>query len=836
MSVFTRNIFMVTASLMALAQADHVFAQDANTANQVNAKDTSSDVVVTGRAGGRRMAKAKASYAITTLSDSQLQNRAPTSTAEVFKAVPGFWVESSGGEASDNVRARGIPTDGFSSVSLQEDGLPIQHDGGLGYLNADQSFRYDLSIGRVEAVRGGPSSVFAPNAPGGTVNFITRKVGDKPEGIIKFEAGDYDRFRTDVYFGAPLGNGWAVNMSGFYRSDNGVRNPGYTANKGGQVRFGVSKDFDNGRIELNVKRIQDNVAFYLPIPLTFDSAGKVVSVPGFDANYGTLIGPEAAHQSFRNVNGPYDFDLTKGTDVKLTQVTLKADFDLGEGWHVSDNVRYRDSDTQRNGMFPTGNIDSAAARLASLKAQALAAYPTATDVQFRFVDNYNLVFDVANNKGNGQVVSGNNLAVHVPLKEFMNDIRFTNSFDLGGQKHDVAFGGYFADVTASFVRYMSTSQLEVASNPRLLDVVAVNAAGAIVGKISENGYIRYGSLFDNAHYQMRNTAIYAADEWQVTDALRIDAGVRQERSTITGSVEGKQTVDLGVAGTLADNQVITGTGLFTPIQRHYNLTSYTLGANYQINSAFGLFARYSKTGRMPSGGDFTGNPLRTDVKVTPITMYEAGVKFISPTLDVFATAYQTKYNGVTFTDNVFSTVTNSYTQRTGFADTDTKGVEIEATYRPVAWFDIFAGASISNPQYKGFTFTTLVGGLPVVTTFDGKQLIRVPKQAFRIVPGVNLFDNRFRAELEIESYSKRYADIVNTQALPAYTVLNANAHYDLTKQLRLSVNATNLNNVIGLTEGNPRAGEFIAGNAGAKYFLARPIFGRTYRAALTYKF
>ncbi|MEI6440640.1 MAG: TonB-dependent receptor [Alphaproteobacteria bacterium] len=830
----SRAALFTTVSILTISCAQAAYAAEAATDAKTNT--SVSELVVTGRVGSTAMAKAQASYAITTLSDSQLQNRAPTSTAEVFKAVPGFWVESSGGEASDNVRARGIPTDGFSSVSLQEDGLPVQHDGGLGYLNADQSFRYDLSIGRVEAVRGGPSAVFAPNAPGGTVNFITRKIGDKAEGIIKVEIGDYDRYRTDIYYGAPLGNGWSANVSGFYRSDNGVRNPGYTANKGGQIRFGLFKDFENGHVEFNLKRIEDNVAFYLPVPLTFDSSGDVTSVPGFDANFGTLIGPESAHQSFRNVNGPYDFDLTKGTDVKLTQATMKADFDLGDGWAIKDSLRYRDSDTQRNGLFPTGNVDSAATRLASLKAQALAAYPTATNVQFRFVDNYNLVFDVANNKGNGQVVSGNNLAVHVPLKEFINDVRLTKSFDVAGQKHDFAFGAYFADVTASFVRYMSTSQLEVASNARLLDAVAVDASGAIVGKLSENGYIRYGSLFDNAHYQMQNTAIYAADEWQVTEALRIDAGVRQEKSKITGSVEGKKTVDLGVAGTLADNQVITGTGLFTPIQREFNLTTYTIGANWQINNSLGAFARLTKTGRMPSGGDFTGNPLRTDVKVTPIDLYEAGLKYISPTLDVFATAYQTKYNGVTFTDNVFSTATNSYTQRIGFADTDTKGVEIEATYRPLTWFDIFTAASISDPQYKGFKFTNIVAGQPVVVTYDGKQLIRVPKQSIRIVPGVNLDEGRFRAELEIESYSKRYADIVNTQALPAYTVLNANAHYDLTPQLRVSFNATNLNNVIGLTEGNPRAGEFIAGNAGAKYFLARPIFGRTYRAALTYKF
>ena len=158
------------------------------------------ELIVTGRAGALDRRRVEASYAITTLDEAALRLQAPMSTAEVFKAIPGFWVEASGGEASNNVRTRGIPTDGYSSVTIQEDGLTIQHDGGLGWLNADQSFRLDETIGRVEAVRGGPASIFASNAPGGVVNFITRKPGDKAEGVIKMEVGDYDHYRTDFWF------------------------------------------------------------------------------------------------------------------------------------------------------------------------------------------------------------------------------------------------------------------------------------------------------------------------------------------------------------------------------------------------------------------------------------------------------------------------------------------------------------------------------------------------------------------------------------------------------------------------------------------------------------
>ena len=117
--------------------------------------------------------------------------------------MPGFWVEASGGEASGNVRARGIPVDGFGSITLLEDGMPVQHDPALGYLNGDQAFRLDETIDRIEVVRGGPSSIFYSNAPAGAVNYIPRSVGDHAEGVVKYTAGDYGLNRLDLWYGAP---------------------------------------------------------------------------------------------------------------------------------------------------------------------------------------------------------------------------------------------------------------------------------------------------------------------------------------------------------------------------------------------------------------------------------------------------------------------------------------------------------------------------------------------------------------------------------------------------------------------------------------------------------
>lgn len=830
-----RSFNLLLAGSTALASLSFLPAAQAQ--ETTKAAQNSEEVIVTGRAGATERRRADVSYALTAISEDALRLQAPISTAEAFKAIPGFWVEASGGEASNNVRSRGIPTDGYSSVTIQEDGLTIQHDGGLGWLNADQSFRIDETIGRVEAVRGGPASIFASNAPGGVVNFITKKAGDAPAGLVKLQLGDYGMYRTDFFYGAPLGGDWGLTIGGFYRSDEGVRDSGFTQNQGGQIRVGLTKDFDGGRFALNVKHIDDNVGFLLPIPLTFDRDGDPAGVPGFDENYGTLAGPDNQLLSFRNVNGPFSFDLGRGTDVSLTAVTAKIDLDLGAGWQLQNTGRYRTSDIVRNGLFPTGNIETVQARLNGLLPAARAAYPTATSLEMRYATTGDAL--PANANGNGLVISGNLLSVAVPLDEFTNDIRLARTFNVGNQSHDVAFGVYFSDYRYDYDRFMATANLEIRDQARRLDIVALNAAGGVVGRVTENGILRYGSLFDNAAVEAKVWAAYVSDEWQVTPKLRIDAGVRHENIDMNGAVEGKQTVDLGIAGTLADNQVITGTGQFVSFDRNYSDTGFTLGANYQFTDKMGVFARFTDTFRLPSPSEFQGSTadaVRTDIVITPVQMAEAGLKWQSDLFDLYATGFYTQYENVRFTDNVFNTTTNSFTTRVGYADTVTYGLELEGAFRPTEIFDVTGALAWQNPEYENFTFTNNVGGRPVVVSFDGNQLIRVPKVQARIVPGLNLLNDALRVELPVEYYSKRFADAANSVELPSYTVFNLNARWAVTERFALSLNGANLSNEIGLTEGNPRAGQFISGDAGAQFYVARPILGRSWRLAATFAF
>ncbi len=836
-----KTMLLAAVAACALIPTASAFAADA-------AAPSVEELIVTGRAGAETQRKVEASYAITTISEEKLRLQAPVSVAEVLKNVPGFWVEASGGVGGANIRARGIPIEGYAAVGLQEDGLPVQNDGGLGFLNTDFSFRMDETVNRVEVVRGGPSTIFASYAPAGVVNFITRKGSDHFEGLAKAEVGDYGLKRGDLWIGGPVA-GFRVGVGGFYREDDGVRDPGWTANKGGQARLSIGRDFEHGSVDFNVKHIDDNTIFYLPVPLTFDSHGGAAAVPGFDPNYGTFSGPETAHLTFRTNHGPFNFDQTRGADLKLTQYTLQGSWDLG-GWKLNDGLRYRTSTLSRAGLFPNTPI-AGSARIA----QDLARLPAALGAvsgRLTYV-NGGQPFDIANQNGTGLVQDAFLRQQDIKLDEWINDLRLLRRFDLGGQSHDVALGVYFAKDDETFVQNGAAVLTDIRGNARLLNLEALNAAGQVVATMTENGFSRYGSQFNNASGNSKSWAVYGSDEWRLTDKLRVDLGARWEKIEMSGRNERSAAINLNQSPTFADDNALSGTGVFDALGRNFDGWGATVGVNYQFQPDVGAFARYTRAFRLPSLGDFITNPTNTAPRTQAFDMAEAGFKIARPAFNVYLTAFYTAFDSQSFTETRFDQPTNSFISRTEFASTEAYGLELEGTIRPTDWFDVSFNGTVQDPHLGHFIFNEQVakvagacpqpgdvatagGGCLRPHDFSGNTLIRTPTFSGRITPGVNLLDGKLRAEVDLQYYEKRFSDLANTLTIPSYFLLNAEVRYNLTDQLTLYAYGTNLTNEIGLTEGNPRAGQFISGEAGARYYLARPELGRTFRAAVLYRF
>uniref|UniRef100_UPI0035C70642 TonB-dependent receptor plug domain-containing protein n=1 Tax=Sphingomonas adhaesiva TaxID=28212 RepID=UPI0035C70642 len=120
------------------------------------------DIIVTGSARAQR--RFDVSYAVNSLSQTDVQKVAPKSFADLLGTVPGIQVEATGGEVQNVTRVRGIPTDrGY--LIFQQDGLPLYHEiDGVFFNSGEGMNRYDLMTERVEIVRGGPAPIYASSA------------------------------------------------------------------------------------------------------------------------------------------------------------------------------------------------------------------------------------------------------------------------------------------------------------------------------------------------------------------------------------------------------------------------------------------------------------------------------------------------------------------------------------------------------------------------------------------------------------------------------------------------------------------------------------------------
>jgi iron complex outermembrane receptor protein len=134
------------------------------------------------------------SKAITSISESELEERDEYSIPEALRAVPGLRVQQLGGPgALVSIKTRGLRN---QDTAILFDGLrfrdPSSPQGDAsGYL----SDLHATNVSRIEVLRGSGSSLYGTNAIGGVVNIITDEGGAPLRGHALVEGGGLGLFR-----------------------------------------------------------------------------------------------------------------------------------------------------------------------------------------------------------------------------------------------------------------------------------------------------------------------------------------------------------------------------------------------------------------------------------------------------------------------------------------------------------------------------------------------------------------------------------------------------------------------------------------------------------------
>lgn len=756
------------------------------------------EVIVTGTAVPERT-KFDSSVAISTFNAEDIAQQAPASSADLISAVPGFWVESTAGTTQGNVFARGIIQDGgYRYVGLMEDGIPIYPVFELSFYNPDQFVRVDDTIERVEALRGGTAPIFTAGAVGGTVNFVTQSAKDSARGSVKLGFSDYGMYRGDLAWSAPLGDDWGIALGGYYRTSDGVRDPGYAADEGGQFRVKIGRSFDNGSIELFGKYIDDRSLFVVPIPLTgnpSDPRGVNGADPGTYSLHSTDLARAglpvtAAEAGLRGSN------LEDGIHPQLATIGGKLNWQFNDTVSMTNLLRYTDGEVRFDGIFPGD--------------------PPMTGVDFAaelgVAANYGVLSSGTPYAANQLVQEHGHWVVNKEYDAIQDDLRLNFKLDT----HALTLGLYVADYSMKDAWSLgNTILMDVSNRPRRL---------TLAGVTDPNGFTKYSTFNLLTDYDAMAYSLYAADEWQVTDALRFDFGVRYDTQDIEGTIRaGSQEVAPGVPTDLDGNPATTydrGVSLIganrSTVDEDFDNTGFSIGFNYELTPQHAMFGHYTDSAKLPHFDDVRNGVLQKD----QVTNIELGYKASLETLVVFATLFQTEFDNVPFQDILANGQT--IVRR---AETRTRGIELEGEYQPIDALGIRFSITQQDPTYEGFT------GSAAGNT--GNVIRRIPKTMARITPTYTFMDGAARAYFTYTYAGKRFANDENSIVLPKYSKLDAGVMFDVGTNWTFQVTGDNLTDEVGLTEGNPRT-DLGSGGIGNIY-MVRPLFGRSFMGSVTYR-
>ena len=791
--------------LLAQNQAAATTAQDTTAAAPAaSASDESesllsmTEVVVTGTASKERT-KYESSVALSTFDSEDIEQQAPSSTAALLSAVPGFWVESTAGTTQGNVFARGIIQDGgYRYVGLMEDGIPIYPVFELSFYNPDQFVRVDETIARVEALRGGTAPIFTAGALGGAVNFVTLNPGKDPKGTVKATVSDYGLYQADAAWSGPINDTWGMALGGYYRVSDGIREPGYDADKGGQIRAKVVGTFDQGTLELFGKYINDKSAFVTPIPLQ-GSTSNPKAINGQDPGTYSLLSEDLARAplpaSAAEV-GLQGSDLRNGIHPDLYTLGGRLQWNLNDTVTLTNLLRYTNGTVRFDGIFPG---DAAVSAVDFAATRGVAA-------------NYTVINSGAAYASSSYVQNHGHWVVNKDYVATQDDLRL--NFPV--ESHDLAVGVYYADYSMSDRWSLGNLLLmDVSSRPNRLFLPGVTDA---------NGYTQYSFFNLAADYDAKSYAAYASDEWKVTDQLRLDFGLRYDREEVDASISNGLTVDLdGNPLTPWDN----GTSLAGPARTNtspsFDHAGYSLGFNYELTKQHAMFGHYTLSAKLPHFDDIRGGSSIDD-KVTNI---ELGYKAALSQLGLFATLFQTEFDNVFFND----ILADGSTARR-FAKTRTRGVELEGTYQPINFLNLNFSITLQDPKYRDFLVTDASTG--VVRDFTDNRIRRIPETMIRLTPSVFFLEKKGRAFVTFTHAGSRFANDENSIELAAYDKVDAGVLYDFTDNLTVQVSGDNLTDEAGLTESNPRTD--VGSNGLGGIFNARPLFGRSFQASVSVKF
>jgi outer membrane receptor protein involved in Fe transport len=801
------------------------------------ASETSSldEIVVTASAQGVR--KLDASYNIVSLSLDEIKNSNPVSVADIFKNSPGIWPESSGGQTGANIDVAGFPNGGGDSpyFTTMINGSPLYGSADLSFMDSSSLLRFDDTVERVEIVQGGPSAIFSSGQAGATANFILKTGSDKTTGSVGVTYGSEGSERIDAFISGKIIDGWYGSIGGFYRVSDGVRDPQYPSDIGGQLTATLKHDLDGGSLMFWYRILEDKNQWYADFPYIVVN-GKAEPYPGFNQLNNTYNSKQLQNFQIPCPSGGFcNDDISNGRGAQMNYFGSNLDLKFGDGWSAKNTFLWDGGYIPTNALVNNGNPTSLTAYLATL---TLPAALTPAALQAHYANGQPVAADTS-------VITEQVWQVRKKIMNLTDEFRITKDLGFGNTLTAGLYGAYYTDNDS----WSLGSNVLMNNVPNASPIIVQGVAGGNIYNVtSPQGVLANGGYNILEQGSAVNIAAYLSDSWKI-DKWLFDANIRVEHITMHQQTTNLSAKQLGSNFDLWDNAVNLPNGTYSPSGEVNTFPTFSVGANYEFTDSMSAYVRVND-------GVFFDNfdAVRCNVQegnngcpakppLNTVRNYEAGFKIQNRYTYVDAAIYDKEFTGILYQP------INSEHESLGPSGTygsTARGGRIVGSVNPFAAFDpqplrdfkIAVNAEYERAHYKNFNgcfFYQNITGQTICGSINGQPLARLPDFQIRVTPSdTQIFSWGSVSEyVTYEHIGQHYQDNTGLNPLGSYYDLAAGIVAELGDKWELRLSGTNLTDQIGLTEGNARFGGNTAQN-GVNF--GRSILGREGNIELKYKF
>lgn len=591
-------------------------------------------------------------------------------------------------------------------------------------LRDDVQYYRDLyNVERVEVLKGPNAMIFGRGGGGGVVNRVLKKAGDEPFREVTLQAGSWNLYRGTADLGAALSDNAAVRVNALYENSESYRDymdlERWGVNPTATLRLGEATS-----LHVSYEHFEDDrtVDRDVPSDAGLRAVGAVARPFGRDRSqfYGN---PDV---SFSTANVDI---LTAGIEHRFSaDLTLRSQLLYGDYDKFYQNV-YAGSAVS----VPTTGA------FAGVQSLELAAYNNGTQRE-NLISQTDLIWKTA-----------------------------TGAID-----HTLLIGTEFARQETSNRR--KEGQFTTAPRPTPTSPIPERLRVATANPVSFAPVV-FGRTTQNNDGTAKVAAVYVQDQIDVTDQLKLVAGLRYDRFELNFT-----------------NKVAAA----TRFERSDDLWSPRAGVIYKPIEPVSIYASYSRSYLPQSGDQFSSLDLTTAaLKPERFENIEAGMKWdLKPGLALTAALYQLDRDNTRAPGATPGTTVLTGSQRS-------KGFELGLSGAITEKWEVLAGLALQDAE-----ITSTTSAAPA-----GREVPLVPARTASLWSSYRPTE-RFGFGAGVVSQSRSFTSVSNAVELPGYTRFDAAVFVKLTDNLKAQVNIENLfderyfgtaHNDNNITPGSPRA-------------------------------